>query len=373
MSGSDQASEKTEEATEHKKRDARERGQVAQSKDLTTLTAISVLMGTLVITHQTMAKNLANNYLLELQLIASSGDKSNSFIPQVWGLITHNIELLFIPIILAAVVSLFVNVLQLGGIKFAKEVFKLKFDKFNPISNFKQIFSLKNFVKFLKNILTITVLVIIAFVIFNDEIGDIMLITNYSFVNIVSFLGYCLIKIFVWLLFSYFIFALVDWYWERFNLAKQLRMTKDEVKKESKNNDGDPEIKGRRRELHQEIIAEDGMQSSLKDATLVLANPTHIAIVILYSPKRWPLPIVIIKASDRMAQIIFATAKKYEIPVVRDKWLARQLYEYADVGKYIPKSMLENVADVINQNLYRLPKVIAELQAVKKASSNTTI
>ena len=355
--------QKTEQPTTKKKEDARQEGQVAQSKDITMASAVMVILLYVACMSKTIALELTQNFSASFNAIASL-NKSGSYVISM--ALTHLgivfIYLVVIPVVLASVVSLAVNTLQLGGIVLAVESYKIDLDKFNPVTNFKNMFSAKTLLKFVKDVFEITIMVIVAYSMVSAWISNILMLQNLTLPVILKLLCFLISKLFIVLLPIYFVFGIIDFIIEKINLHKQLMMSLQEIKQEHKDSEGDNEIKQKRKELHREILEDGGSSSNLANSTLVLANPTHIAIVILYSPKRWKAPVILAKARGDNAQKIFKLARQHKVPIIRDKWLARSLFEYGEIGKFVPMRFVRNVADIIGKNIKLFPQVVLELK-----------
>jgi type III secretion protein U len=146
--------------------------------------------------------------------------------------------------------------------------------------------------------------------------------------------------------FAYVAIAGFDYFFQRYQYIKQLKMSKDEVKREYKESEGDPQIKGKRRQLHQELLANDTMQRTRK-ATVVVTNPTHLAVAIYYDEKDNVLPTVLAKGEDHLAQRMKAVAREEGIPIMENVPLARALYANVPVDRYIPSDLIEPMAEVL--------------------------
>jgi type III secretion protein U len=248
-------------------------------------------------------------------------------------------------LILVLVTGIMANVLQFG-LLFAGESIKPNFSKLNPISKLKQIFSIKNLVEFLKSAAKILFLgTLLYFVIKNtlDPLLKTPFTTLKDFVNIVP----SIMKTFAMNVgFAYIVVAFLDFIFQRHNHTKQLMMTKDEVKREYKEQEGDPTIKGKRKQLHRELLQGSPAQKT-KRASALIVNPTHYAIAIYYNELITPLPIVLAKGIDFQAQMMKKIAYEFDVPVVEDVPLAHALYDLAEEGRYIPRELIEPIAKVI--------------------------
>ena len=358
---------KTEQPTSKKIRDAREKGQVAQSKELTMASSIISILLCLGIGYRYGIQLFTNNVQAIMHQIATDRLYWHSIKEECINSIQLAIKIVALPIMLGTVISLLVNILQTSGFVISKEAFKFDITKLNPVSNFQSIFSKKTFIKFFKNIAEISTMTVITTSIFRKSLVEIVNVYYYSLPNIIFFWVVVIAKIFIILLSVHVIFAIMDFILEKRSLNKQLMMSLQEIKDEDKNTNGNPEIKHKRRELHQELLEDDGYDGLLSNASLVLSNPTHIAIVIMYKPSRFKFPILLCKANGGKAQQIFRGAKRKNIPIIRDIWLARQLYALAEVGKFIPISLLKPLADIIGKNIHLIKGLTKEIELMKSS------
>lgn len=347
--------EKTEQPTQKRLEDARQKGQVAQSKDLTMFSSFITIMCYFSINFHGILNDIFRVYNLTFSEISNKNAINLSFsAPKelVFNVMIVGYKIFVIPIILAAIVSAFVCVSQLGGFAILKESLKIDIERLNPAANAKNIFSMKNFKKLVKDIFEIIVMAVVAYLISVNDLRDLINSTYYGFGGISLLFAKIIVKTVFSLLMVYLVFAIIDFINQKRDHIKQLMMSMEDIKNEMKNTEGDPHIKGRRRELHREIIEEDSIANTVKNATLILTNPTHIAIVIYFDTEKVKLPVVLIKAKGSMAAFIRRTAAKHEIPMIRDVWLARKLYALAVIGKYVPSTLIGPVADVIGKNMH---------------------
>ena len=357
----DSSEEKTRDPTDKRLREAREEGQIAQSRDLTMLFAIVSILLYYSYSADTVFFKISDFFDLIMFSIGHN-DMDLSQISRI--LFTCGqllLVVLLIPIVIGAVVSLIFNIIQLRGITINKKAFVVKFDKFNPVTNLKEIFSKKNFLKFFKYVLEITIMSIVAYTSFKSKLPNILKISQLDVTSIVLLMLDILSHIFIILFFVHFVFVIFDYLLEYMHTKKQLMMSESDIKQEYKSMEGDPEVKGERKRLHRELLEDDEM-GMMSDATMVLANPTHIAVVIKYRPKESPLPLIILKAKDDKAQVIFKLAKGLNIPIIRDIWLARQLFSLANVGQTVPSSLAKHLGDVIGKNLHLMPVLEQEFK-----------
>jgi len=355
--------EKTELPTRKRYEDARKKGQVAQSKELTMFFSLICILAYFLFFFNTLYGNfleIYDNIFHTITFFSFAHSRENelslaTIVGSAMGVLRLAVLVILIPTLIAAFVSAAMNVAQLGGFALATEVFELDIKKFNPVTNAKNIFSMKNLIKFGKDMLQLTLMFYISYYIVSNDIQDLIKSAYYDVFTIAFVFFKVIAEVVIALMIIYIIFSIADFFIQKKQLEKQLMMTKEELKNEFKETEGNPETKGRRREMHRELLEEDAMSSSIRQSSLVITNPTHIAIVILYNPKKVKLPAVVLKVRGKTAPLVTKLAKKFNIPIVRDVWLARRLYDYAEVGKYIPSSLILPVADIIGKNAHLIP------------------
>lgn len=359
----DQSSEKSEEPTKKKLDDARKKGQVAKSKELTSFFTLLVFFLYIAFAYKYILVDVIQIYS---QVFVSANTKlQGEMAPSqlkalIETLLGSMVKIILIPTVLAAVISGFIAAMQVGGLQFSPEAMKLDIQKFNPVTNAKNIFSLKTLKKFAKDMIQLTVMFSVSYIIVKRDLTEIL---NSSYYNIWVVTGVFFVlffKLLLTLLIIYLIFAVVDFFLEKRQFLEQMKMTKDELKKEFKETEISQEVKQRQREIHQEILEEEGVTNTVKNSTMVLTNPLHYAIVILYDPKTVKLPVILVKARAKSAEIVIRVARKHKVLIVRDIWLTRRLYVLGEVGKFVPSSMVGPVADIIGKNLHLLPEHIRQ-------------
>ncbi len=368
MSGEDSSSEKTEDPSQKKKTDSRKNGQVAVSKELSSFFIIGLFVFMLGVFHQEIISILSAD--LVSSFTTNSYRDNTSLVIYTMGVVGANMKFVIAAVVFAGLLGGGLSVIQMGGLVINEKAFNIDFNRLNPVENFKQIYSKKGFIKFLCNLFEITVIVIVGCFYVNSNLPEILNINYAFFMVAIWVLTMIIFKLIIIVLSMHFGFSMLYLYLEKKNLFNQLKMTKNELKDEGKELNGDPEIKGKRKELFKEFMEEDSMYDLISQSTLVLANPTHIAIVVMYSPLKWKLPIVLLKLKDEKAQLVFKLARKIGIPIIRDKPLARNLYDIAEVGKFVPSSCIKDVAEVIGKNIELFPKVTEELLVMQQNRSS---
>lgn len=366
----DDSTQKSEQPTPKKLRDAKEEGQVTVSHEITIIFTVIAGLVYMLLCSNKITGTFTNNYLVVFGAIHGLNLSFSMLIGSISKVFTDSFMMLLQLMLIMFITGLVIIILQIGGVVVKKDGIKFDFNHLNIVNNFKQQYSLKNLLKFVKELFEIAILLTLGFYLVKHYIPDLLLLSNYSLAYNIMYIAYVFIRIIIVLVAVFFVFALIDYLIEKISMLKQLMMSIKEVRDEEKETNGNPEIKRKRRELHQELQQEDGnVLEAMQNATLVLANPTHIAVVVQFSIKKCRIPVVIIKAQNNYAQIVFRIAKKNNIPIMRDIWLARKLYAIAEVGKFIPYSVMPQVADIFNKNITLFPKLMAEIEMLRQESA----
>lgn len=363
MAGNDSSQEKTEQPTRKRLEDARKEGQTVKSKELTSFFTLITIFSYLIF----MYHDLLNDFNLIHDMIFKTIRDYFYYSTGVTQLIVvmkaglgFGFKVLIIPVILASITSGFIAMVQVGGFIITPKAMEIKIEKFNIVENAKNIFSMQSLKKFIKDMFQLVVMSLVAFYLIKVNIENILNSAFYNLNTIAAVFFKILAQLFLYLLLIYLFFAIIDYIIERMSFMKKMMMSLEEIKKEMKDTEVNQNVKQRQREIHQELMEEEAMNLTIKNSTMIVTNPTHIAIAILYDPDKIKLPAVLIKAKGRSAEIMRKLATKHGILMVRDVWLARQLYALAEVKKYVPSSLVAPVADLIGKNLHLLPKELQE-------------
>jgi flagellar biosynthetic protein FlhB len=249
----------------------------------------------------------------------------------------------------AGVVS---NLIQTRGLKISGHPLIPKFNKLNPIKGFSRIFSKNSVMELFKSLFKISVVTLISYFTIQGRWDEIPLLMGFAVGKTLEFMGSVAIEImFKVLLFMIFL-ALVDYAFQRFTYLENLKMTKEEVKDERKETEGNPQIKQRIRTVQAEM-AKRRMMSSVPEADVVVTNPTHLAIAIKYDREKYSAPTVVAKGAGPIAQKIRDVARDNQVPIVENKPLARVLHKSVEIGQQIPDSLYKAVAEILAY-VYRL-------------------
>lgn len=336
-------SEKTEPPTPKKLRDARQKGQIAKSQDVTSAAlTIASFVTISILWHPYVEECKA---LMELP-VAFYTQPFRDVVDEVLYAIVIKILLLSAPMLaVVMIVGIAFNYIQVGFL-LTMEPIKPELKKLNPLDKAKQMFSMKNLVEFAKSAFKVIVIAILIYVVTKDSLDPLTRVPHAGEQGVLQSLKPMLSNLAVNITLVYSIIAAADYFFQKFQHIKQLKMSKDEVKREFKESDGNPEIKGKRKQLHQEMVMNDTMERTRK-ASVVVTNPTHLAIAIYYKEEDNQMPKVLAKGEDYVARRMVDIARLEGIPVMQHIPLARALYEKVDMDRFVPGDLIEPMAEVL--------------------------
>ena len=243
------------------------------------------------------------------------------------------------------VVTALISVIQVGW-KVTGKPLQPKFDKFNPVNGFKRIFSKDSIFELVKSILKIFVIVYVAYTSIRGHAQDIFILYEIPLMQAIMLCGTVIINAGLKISLVYLVIGLADFIYQKYRFNEDMKMTKQEVKDEFKNTEGNPEIKGRQRQRMREASRRRMMQDVPK-ADVVITNPTHFAVAIKYDAETSKAPVVLAKGEDYLAQKIKEAAREHHIEIVENKPLARMLYANVDIGQEIPPELYQAVAEIL--------------------------
>ena len=345
MSQQEQSAEKTELPTPKRMRDAREKGQVSKSKEVISLISLLSLVLFLFI--------FSEYYMYHLNQILLAPNKfiNQDFLkvfPLLFSIILEESLTLIIPILAIAFFSIvFACMIQVGFI-FSFEPIKFDFNKINPVEIAKkQMFSKKALFEFMKSVMKVVLLSALIIFVLYVNMHNLMKIPFCNEHCIFPVLAKLLREILLFFFLGVIIIAIADYFFERSQYIKELMMTKDEVKREHKEMEGDPQIKSKRKQVHREMANSENTQDSVKKSNVVVTNPTHLAIGLYYEKDKTPLPIITCKGKEKQAEQIKKYAEEFGIPVLQKVPLARALMSKGEIYEYIPSELIQPVAEVM--------------------------
>jgi len=337
--------EKTEEPTQQKRDDFRKQGQVVQTKELASafvLFGSSLGMWFLARFLMGQAFEVYNDlYSTHLLNAIKSGD-----VMPALGYAFKKIFLIILPILgILFFVSVASTMVQIG-VLFTSEPLKPNLNKINPLNGLKRLFSLKAIVEGGKAVLKFSLVGGSIYLLIRGETSILPSLMFSEPIVVLTFIGSMAFKMMLIIGILMLVLAAADYFFQRFDMEKQMRMTKQEVKEENKQREGDPLIKARIRKVQKEM-ANKRMMEAVPKADVIITNPTHIAIALKYDPQNYASPVILAKGVDHVAQKIRELAKDHNIPIVENKPLARTIYKSLEIGQTIPRELFSAVAEVL--------------------------
>lgn len=341
----DSDQEKTEEPSQQRIDEFRNRGEVASSKELNSILVLSAsilaLMLSIVYIYETLSEFVQWLYTLDVAFAYTE----KSFRTIVTKTAMTGFKCIAPVSATALCVGILANVAQVGFL-FSTEVLELKPERINPLAGMKRLFSMKSMVEAIKAVFKFIFVMAIVYYAVKDDINSFQGYFHVSFIEGFLHARFFMAKVAFSIIGSISIIAIGDFAYQKISYQNKLRQTKEQAKKENKEQDGNPEVKQRIRAIQREM-ATKRLMNDIPNADVVVTNPTHFAVVLKYDPEEMVSPLVMGKGADHLAMRIREIAKKHNVPVVENVPLARALYKTANSGEYVPRNLYKAVAEVL--------------------------
>ncbi|BEU87178.1 hypothetical protein TAMA11512_06420 [Selenomonas sp. TAMA-11512] len=345
------AGEKTEEPTAKRRADARKKGQVGRSQEISG--AFVLLSGFFVL------KILSTNIIAQIEEYTvyiygnlNQGIDVETVMNLFMGMVLVLIKTAF-PVMLAImVIAIGVNLFQVG-INFTTEPLQFKLDKLSPISGFKRMFSKRSLVELFKSLFKIGIIGIFLYMYLSDEIMNMPEFIYLDLRSSIARMQELIFSLVFQVVAVYLVMAVADYAYQKWQTTQDLKMSKDDIKEEMKQTEGDPQIKGKIRQKQRQMAMARMMQEVPK-ADVIITNPTHFAVALRYEAGM-KAPEVVAKGQDLVAQKIKSIAREANVPIVENKPLARALYASVEIGRIVPPELYQSVAEVLAY-VYRLKR-----------------
>ncbi|MDR2489215.1 MAG: flagellar biosynthesis protein FlhB [Desulfovibrio sp.] len=339
---------RTEQATPKRIRDAREKGNVAKSQEVTK--AVSILAGLLALfvcmglLFDEMTRLF--RYFLSIGATAAISDAGMA---QMGMWISLSLAKMLLPVLLIITAAAFISLRAQVGKLWTTKVFEFKLEKFNPINGLKRMFfSLQTFIRLGKSLLQALFIGLAPLLVIKKEMPNFADLYYMDAFGVAVYILSISSKMVIYALVPMIAIAAADWWYTRWDYQENLKMTKDEVKDEHRQQEGDPQMKRHIRQKMMRMSARRMMQQIPK-ADVVITNPTHIAVALRYNAMEAPAPVVVAMGVDRVAEKIREIAREHHIPIRENKALARALYKQTEVGDTIPAELFQAVAIILAQ------------------------
>jgi flagellar biosynthetic protein FlhB len=336
--------DKTEEPTSKKLQDARNKGNVPNSKDTSGLIGLIISIAAIYMMFDFMVEHIKSLFRWYVDFYGQEITKD--MLMEFFLVTLKELGLIILPIALAIMVSGVLGTVGQIGLLFTTEPIKFKLDKLNPISGLKNLFSVQKLVEGTKMTLKSFTIFGIAFWYFLDFLEEMPTVVLLDYFAQLDWLMEKLFFLIVLVLIIMLVFAAIDLAWTRYKHKKDLRMSKQDVKDEHKNMEGNPEIKAKIRQKQMEMVR-NRMMSNVPDADVVVTNPTHYAVAIRYQEGKDRVPLVVAKGVDSIAQKIKEIARENSVPIYENAPLARDLYKSVELEESVPERLWQAVAEVL--------------------------
>lgn len=343
--------EKTEQPTAKKLNDARKRGQVAKSKEI----ASALGLFSFFIVLKLYVGSIGSNFIMGFHAVYNqipdviknyNGDIPAAAIITLVRSMMQQLGLIVIPVLLVGYGVAFVSDLMQVKWRPTTQPLRPKPNKLSPMNGLKRIFSVNSLIELLKSLIKLAVIGYVVYSYLKDRVGQIFLLYDIALNQAIGLIGEVVIDMGIRIAAVYMVVAYADYRYQKWKFRDDMKMTKQEVKDEYKNMEGDPQIKGKQKQRMREASMRRMMQQ-LPEADVVITNPTHYAVAIKYDPDKYDAPYVIAKGEDFLAQKIKDVAKENHIEIVENKPLARMLYANVEIGGLVPPELYQAVAEVL--------------------------
>jgi len=353
----DNGQERTEEATPKRLKEAREKGQIARSRELSTMTVLLMSAAAFIVTGDIIVDSLLSIMQEQFELYITDVKSVDGLLDIFMDSVSTAL-LGLLPFIAIVFLSSLIAPNAVGGWIFSVQSFSFKLEKLDPIKGVSRIFSMKSLVELIKALLKFLVVLAVSVAILYETISDFASVGEMDVFTAISEVSSILLWSFIIISSSMVIITLIDVPFQIWDHSRQLKMTRQEVKEEYKQTDGNPEqksnIKERQRQISQQRMMED-----VPHADVIITNPTHYSVALKYDQEKMAAPIVVAKGKDLIAFQIRNIAKEHDVPVVSAPPLSRALYYSTEIKQEIPAGLFMTVAQVLAY-IYKLKNGIGD-------------
>lgn len=350
------AGEKTEKATPKKRQDARKKGQVLKSQDVTAAVLLLLTFFFLLFFAPFMYDGVKGFLLQALNRNLLIETLNEDTVMDMYVESLKEMAIIVLPIMVVAMIAgIGANFFQFG-LLFTTETLKIDLKKMDPIKGIKKIISVRAIVNLIKSLLKVTLIGTVTTVVILIYLEDVLSLALHSPAQILATVAYLSAIMGIAASIMLVAIALFDYLYERFEYEKQLKMSKQDLKDEYKNSEGDPLIKSKIKQRQREM-AMRRMMSEIPSADVVITNPTHYAIALKYDENEMDAPRVVAKGTDFVAQKIKMIAKENNVTMVENRPLARAMYDQVEIGQAVPEEFFKAVAEVLAY-VYRIKRKI---------------
>ena len=349
--------DKTEQPTSKRLADARKKGDVAKSRDVTATVGLLVWLLIFMFGVGFAGDRISTLFEGSFEMVSQGRPFETAVASLGWASFSTMLLLTGVALVPAAAVGTLVEFLQAGSVM-SMDKLKPSLDKLNPMAGLKRMFSLDNLVELAKTLAKAILILFVAWLVLRGSLGEVLgnlgpgvLPTapgtgRSEAAMVLDVTGDLAWRLVGWTLSVFLLVAILDMAWQRHSYIKKLRMSRRDIRDEIKENEGDPYIKSNRKQMHQEWANQNAVGSARKSAVLVV-NPTHIAIALDYDPDDCPIPIIAAKGEGPLAAAMRAAAEEADVPIVRNVEVARALLDRGVVEEVVPRDMFDAIAEII--------------------------
>jgi len=337
--------EKTEKATPKRRTKARDEGQVAKSQELPSvfilLAAVLMLL---------FISNMFRDRITVLMQDSFTFTSIPAIDVQFCVILLRKTLNRYFGLVVPILITVFITAVSLNiaqvGFHLSLKAIAPKLERFNVFKGLKRLFSLKSFVELVKSIIKLVIVGTVAYFVIKGESGRFPHLYHLDLYAILVFILKTVFKLFIGVLLVMIVIAVLDYIYQKWQFEEKLKMTKQEVKEESKQTEGDPQVKSRIRSVQYQA-ARKRMMHQVPEADVVVTNPTHLALAIRYDPVSMAAPQVVAKGAGLVADRIKEVATVHGIPVIENKELAQNLYRIVKIGEEVPMELYQAVAELL--------------------------
>lgn len=337
--------ERTEEATQQRRDDFRRRGQVAQTRELSSVLLLFGVAGVMALFGTFLLQQIMSSYTSVYDFIRP-GELSKDSIFDMMKNLGFSTFLVLGPFFLVSILFAIGSSLLQVGFLTSEEALTPNLDKINPFEGIKKLFSWRSLIEGAKSLVKLAVIGYAAYHVLHGTIETLPKLVYLAPIEILNYLGQQVFSLLTGIGTVLAFIAGTDYFLQRYQLEEQMKMSKQEIRDEIKTREGDPLIKARIRKIQKEV-AQRRMMADVPKADVIITNPTHLAIALKYSPEKYAAPIMLAKGQDHVALRIREIAKEHNIPIVENKPLARTIFKTLEVGQVIPRELFAAVAEIL--------------------------
>jgi flagellar biosynthetic protein FlhB len=345
------AAERTEQPTPRRISKARKKGQVPQSQELTSTVTLLVLVAAVAL----LSPSLLQSFIVQVRQGLSCGNAvfadSKSFLDFINGK-TIDLMLIICPILIALFAGCVLAGVAISGLNFAPEAINLKFNQIDPVAGLERLLNARSMVKLLTSVLKLFFISLIVWFYLESKLDTLAALRWAWSAQILAVIAKIILGMMIRIGIALLAIAIAEAFYQKWRYIQDLKMTRQEVRQELRDREGAPEVKSRIRKIQFQMTMKRMLQEVPK-ASVVLVNPTHVAVALRYEAKTMEAPVMVAKGADYLAEKIREIARAYGVPIIRRPELARAIYSTVEPGKPIPETLYVAVAEVLAM-IYRL-------------------